>query len=200
MKKILYRKSIDDKEKLKHYFYNYIKMTLKYMKNKINEKPKEDLQEEIIDKIAIKSEIPIKKIIQEEVKGDEIKIIGEPEDKKELESDNKNETKVIHTKITKIKTIKEEDKQSKEENQILKEEKYILEENDDNNDNNNSENKIIIKEENSNDMKIYEFALRYFFSVYIRISKKCRDEKRTELFKNIIKFYILSDIKRARKK
>ena len=95
-------------------------MTLKYMKNKINEKPKEDLQEEIIDKIAIKSEIPIKKIIQEEVKGDEIKIIGEPEDKKELESDNKNETKVIHTKITKIKTIKEEDKQSKEENQILK--------------------------------------------------------------------------------
>ena len=81
---------------------------------------------------------------------------------------------------------------------LLKEEKYILEENDDNNDNNNSENKIIIKEENSNDMKIYEFALRYFFSVYIRISKKCRDEKRTELFKNIIRFYILSDIKRAK--
>ena len=108
LKKIINRKSIDDKEKLKHYFYNYIKMTLKYMKNKINELPKKDLQEEIIDKIIIKSEIIEKKDIKEKVKRDEIKIVGEPE--------IKIEPKPISVKET-IKIIKEVDTKSIEESE-----------------------------------------------------------------------------------
>ena len=65
----------------------------------------------------------------------------------------------------------------------LKEEKYIT-------DNNNNE-KIY-------NPKIYEFALRYYFGVYLRIGKRYRDEKRDELFMLIIKYYILTDLNRAK--
>ena len=74
----------------------------------------------------------------------------------------------------------------------LKEENYILEEEEDTD---NKINENIPEDNNSN--KIFEFAIRYFFSVCIRISKRYRDEKRTDIFKKIIIFY-MKDIKRAK--
>ena len=41
LKKIINKKELIEKEKLKDYFYKYIKMTLKYITNKINELPEE---------------------------------------------------------------------------------------------------------------------------------------------------------------
>ena len=63
LKKIISRKINDEKEKLKYYFYKYIKMTLKYIKNRINELPDEIEEQENI----IFSQIePIKKQVKEQ--------------------------------------------------------------------------------------------------------------------------------------
>ena len=73
---------------------------------------------------------------------------------------------------------------------LLKEEKYITE---------NSSNNISANEkEKSHHQKIFEFALRYYFCLYLRIAKRCRDEKRDEVFKQIIKYYLLTDLERAK--
>ena len=71
---------------------------------------------------------------------------------------------------------------------ILKEEKYIIE-----NPNNN-----INTPYNPNSAKLFVFALRYYFGLFIRISKRYRGDKINELFKQLIRLYILSDIKRAK--
>ena len=55
LKKIITRKIVDEKEKIKYYFYKYIKMTLKYIKNKINELPKK-YQKEYGEDIQIEGE------------------------------------------------------------------------------------------------------------------------------------------------
>ena len=75
---------------------------------------------------------------------------------------------------------------------ILKQEKYIEESIIINNNNKEKE------KEKYNNPKLFEFALRYFFCVYLRIAKRCRDEKREELFKQIIRYYLLTDIRRAK--
>ena len=72
----------------------------------------------------------------------------------------------------------------------LKEEKYIKE-----NVSININNK---EKEKYHNQKLFEFALRYYFCVYLRISKRCRDEKRDELFKQMILYYLLTDIRRAK--
>ena len=55
LKKIITRKIIDQKEKIKYYFYKYIKMTLKYIKNKINELPKK-YEKEYVEYIQVEGE------------------------------------------------------------------------------------------------------------------------------------------------
>ena len=77
---------------------------------------------------------------------------------------------------------------------MLKEEKYI---NEINIISINNKEKEKEKEKNYNP-KIFEFALRYFFCVYLRIAKRCRDDKREELFKQLILYYLLSDLRRAK--
>ena len=74
----------------------------------------------------------------------------------------------------------------------LKEEKYIKE---------NISININIKEkdkEKYHNQKLFEFALRYYFCVYLRIAKRYRDDKRDELFKQMILYYLLTDIRRAK--
>ena len=69
---------------------------------------------------------------------------------------------------------------------LLKQEKYITDD-------------IIVNNEFTNgSSEIFQFALRYYFSVYIRISKRCRDDNMDEVFKQIIRLYLLTDINRAK--
>ena len=69
---------------------------------------------------------------------------------------------------------------------LLKQEKYI---NDDIMFNNNFTN---------GSFDIFQFALKYYFSVYLRISKRCRDDTMDEIFKQMIRVYLLTDINRAK--
>ena len=69
---------------------------------------------------------------------------------------------------------------------LLKQEKYI---NDDIMINNNFTN---------GSFDIFQFALKYYFSVYLRISKRCRDDTMDEIFKQMIRVYLLTDINRAK--
>ena len=55
LKKIINRKTVDENEKLKHYFYKYIQMTLKYIKNRINELPLK-VEKEFIEDIELKGQ------------------------------------------------------------------------------------------------------------------------------------------------
>ena len=55
LKKIINRKIVDENEKLKHYFYKYIQMTLKYIKNRINELPLK-VEKEFIEDIELKGQ------------------------------------------------------------------------------------------------------------------------------------------------
>ena len=59
--KIITRKEMIEKEKLKDYFYKYIKMTLKYITNKINELPKEEEKKVYNHKRTKEKELLIKK-------------------------------------------------------------------------------------------------------------------------------------------
>ena len=77
---------------------------------------------------------------------------------------------------------------------LLKEEKYITESIFTNINNKEKEK----DKEKYNNQKLFEFALRYYFCVYLRISKRCREEKRDELFKQIIRYYLLTDLRRAK--
>ena len=96
---------------------------------------------------------------------------------------------LIKFDIAKIKSIKT-DKQFFSLYRILKEEKYI------------NENTFTLTNNNSKEIiensKIFEFALRYYFCVYMRISKRCKEEKMEEIFKQLIRFYLLTDINRAK--
>jgi hypothetical protein len=69
---------------------------------------------------------------------------------------------------------------------LLKQEKYI------------TDDTIVNNEFTNGSSEIFQFALRYYFSVYIRISKRCRDDNMDEIFKQIIRLYLLTDINRAK--
>ena len=114
LKKIINQKEIDEKEKLKNYFYKYIKMTLKCIKNKINEpekpkveekEPKEETTTTIRTKVerkVIVRNIPEKQI-HEPTKEYQIEILGE--EPKEIET----EPKVIEKETEPVKEINEEE-------------------------------------------------------------------------------------------
>ena len=90
---------------------------------------------------------------------------------------------LIKFDIAKIKEIKVE-KYFSSLFLLLKEENYITDNN-------------IIKDK-SYTQKIFEFTLRYYFCIYLRITKRSREEKRDELFKQIIRCYLLTDINKAK--
>ena len=69
---------------------------------------------------------------------------------------------------------------------LLKQEKFL------------TEDIIINKEYTNGSSDIFKFALIYFFSVYIRISKRCRDENLDEIFRQMMLLYLLTDINRAK--
>ena len=91
LKKIINKKEIDQQEKLKHYFYKYIKMTLKCIKNKINEpekpkkKHKKKEEETTIETTTVETKVVVtdipKKQIQKPTKVEQIEIIGEEPEK-----------------------------------------------------------------------------------------------------------------------
>ena len=117
LKRIINRKEIDEKEKLKEYFYKYIKMTLKYIKNGINDLPKEEIKEEIKEITEVKTIIEEKPIIPNKpAKEQQIQIIGEEPPKPEIKE-------VIKYKIIKEEKPKVRNKPTKEQKiQIIGEE------------------------------------------------------------------------------
>ena len=90
---------------------------------------------------------------------------------------------LIKFDISRMKAIKT-DKQFIQLYRLLKEEKYFTE---------NIPSDTIV----NNNSKIFEFALRYYFCVYLRISKRIREEN-DKLFLIIILFYLLTNINRAK--
>ena len=103
LRKIINQKEIDEKEKLKNYFYKYIKMTLKCIKNKINEpekpkpkeepitkkeaepkpeEPKEETTTTTIKRTKVERKVIVRNIpekqIHEPTKEHQIEILGEP--------------------------------------------------------------------------------------------------------------------------
>ena len=107
LKKIINRKINDDKEKLKYYFYKYIKMTLKYIKNRINELPHEiEGQESVL--------IPQLEPIKKQVKEQRLQIIRKRPEKK---------TKIMHTNAITLKKTKDErdiEMQKREKDRLTK--------------------------------------------------------------------------------
>ena len=98
LKKIINSKIIAEKEILREYFYKYIKMTLKYIKNRINELPKELKEEKL--KLEIK---PKKKLLKDTIIETE-PISNEEKDKlekllKEMEDKQKNEELKMKARI-----------------------------------------------------------------------------------------------------
>ena len=117
LRKLINNKAISDKEKLKNYFYKYIRITLKYL----TEKEKEEIKKEITEEVQIK-------IAKEEKIKKEEEPIKEDESQKEIKKLKGKTNKVIKPKyiITKEelinipKTYSEKKEEPKGKKPILK--------------------------------------------------------------------------------
>ena len=122
LRKLINNKAISDKEKLKNYFYKYIRITLKYL----TEKEKEEIKKEITEEVQIK-------IAKEEKIKKEEEPIKEDESQKEIKKLKGKTNKVIKPKyiITKEelinipKTYSEKKEEPKGKKPILKIDKSI---------------------------------------------------------------------------
>ena len=165
--KIITRKIIDDKEKLKHYFYKYIKMTLKYMKNRINDLPQE-IQEQ--DHLVIPQIEPFTKKVKEQ----QIQILRKHKPVVDPKAPTIPKTsKMSQTDVTdygvKVIKIKEEDSSKKEENERLK--------------------KLIDEQENKKNKEILLMKTRIFLHLI-----KCVKDKQN---KNILRKYFTKYFKKV---
>ena len=79
---------------------------------------------------------------------------------------------------------------------ITKNQKYINN-NIENKDDKDKDNNILININNNNE-KIFQFGLRYYYNIILRISRKSQDKYIFEKFKEIINNYIANDINKAK--